>query len=140
MDASRALTRAATTACLAALVLAAPPDLQTAELPPLADLDGMTFVGELQVSHTGRLLAERLTFDKGLFHSLASDSLGYTDGPYAARRVGEVILFDAFTESPAMGSMVWRGRISGGELGGRATAREPGEPETHFIVRAFAID
>lgn len=125
-------------ACAVSLILC--PTTTQSKFPPRADLDGMVFVGELHVTKNGTKIPERLTFTRGLFHSLASDNFGYTDGPYAARRIGEAILFDAFTESPDLGSMIWRGRIIGDELQGRATARDAGMPATHFLVQAFAID
>jgi hypothetical protein len=127
-----------TAACAVSLILC--PTTTQSKFPPRADLDGMVFVGELHVLQTGAKLPERIQFTRGLLHSLASDNFGYTDGPYTARRVGQAILFDGFTESPDLGSMIWRGRIIGDELQGRATARDPGVPETHFLVQAFAID
>ena len=132
-------------ALIAAMVLATcflllATDTAPAGLPERANLDGMVFVGRLPVVHTGTPLPERLEFSAGQFHSSASDSFGYTDGPYAARRVGDEILFDAFIESPALGWMVWRGRISAGELRGHARAKDPGTPETRFAVEAYAID
>lgn len=111
-----------------------------ARVPERANLDGRIYVGRLVVMHTGVVLPERVQFANGLFHSSASDNFGYTDGPYSAHKVDGEILFDAFTDSPGMGWMVWHGRIRGDVLNGHASARDPGTEEIQFEVRAHLND
>ena len=122
--------------CLTLLSTAGNP----ASVPERANLDGRIYAGRLLVMHTGVVLPERLQFADGLFHSSASDNFGYTDGPYSAHKVDGEILFDAFTDSPGMGWMVWHGRIRGDALSGNASARDPGTLEIQFEVHAHLVD
>ncbi len=126
-------------ACVVGVLLIASGAIPAGLQEPV-DLDGKVYAGTLLVVHTGALLNERLEFAAGQLQSSASDALGYTDGPYSARWVAGTIAFDAFTESPALGWMVWRGRIDGRELDGFAEAHDPGEPLIRFEVKAHLVD
>jgi len=65
--------------------------------------------------------ADTLIFKGGRFRSTACDPWGYGDGPYTATRSGEMILFEAETESPQYGKLHWQGVVRGPRLDGTMT-------------------
>ena len=84
-------------------------------------LDGRKFDGV--VLEAGKTLgdADTLIFSKGRFRSTACDRWEYGDGPYMATAAGDAIAFEAETESPKYGKLLWKGVVRGRKLDGTLT-------------------
>ena len=102
-------------------------------------LDGRNFTGIVLERGKTAGDADTITFDAGRFRSSACDRYEYGDGPYTATAAGDGVSFEARTESPKYGSLVWRGVVRGPRLGGRSpwcvtvrrsarSGSSPGEP------------
>ena len=107
-----------------AFVLAFTPHVIGAE-PSL--LDGKSFVGEFV--HKGKTSGDKDTiiFANGRFRSMACDRYGYGDATYKATSDGNTIRFEAETESPRYGKLVWKGIIKGERLESAVTMLESGK-------------
>ena len=95
----------------------------TAE-PALASravLDGRNFDGVILECGKTSGDADTLIFKDGRFRSTACDQCGYGDGPYTATRSGETVRFEAETESPKYGKLLWKGVVRGPRLDGTMT-------------------
>jgi hypothetical protein len=90
-------------------------------LPARAALDGRNFDGIVLECGKTSGDADTLTFKDGRFRSTACDQYGYGDGPYTAARSGETVLFEAETESPKYGKLLWKGVVRGPRLDGTMT-------------------
>jgi hypothetical protein len=90
-------------------------------LPARAALDGRNFDGIVLECGKTSGDADTLTFKDGRFRSTACDQYGYGDGPYTAARSGETVLFEAETESPKYGKLLWKGVVRGARLDGTMT-------------------
>ena len=84
-------------------------------------LDGRSFHGIVLEAGKTAGDADTLVFAGGRFRSTACDGYGYGDGAYTARRDGDRIQFDAETESPRWGRLLWRGTVTGQRLDGTLT-------------------
>ena len=85
-----------------------------------AALDGRSF--------DGIVLECEITFKDGRFRSTACDQYGYGDGPYSATPSGETVVFEAETESPKYGKLLWNGVVRGPRLDGTMTMVRDGRP------------
>ena len=63
----------------------------------------------------------------GASSSTACDRYGYGDGAYTATRSGETIAFEAETESPQYGKLLWKGEVRGPRLDGTLTMVRDGQ-------------
>jgi len=90
-------------------------------------LDGKSFVGEFV--HKGKTSGDKDTiiFSNGRFRSMACDRYGYGDAAYKAISDGGAIRFEAETESPRYGKLVWKGVVKGERLESAVTMLEPGK-------------
>jgi hypothetical protein len=90
-------------------------------------LDGKSFVGEFV--HNGKTSGDKDTiiFANGRFRSTACDRYGYGDAAYKAVADGNTIRFEAETQSPRYGKLVWNGVIRGERLESAVTMLEPGK-------------
>ena len=86
-----------------------------------AALDGRNFDGIVIECGKTSGDADRLIFKDGRFRSTACDQYGYGDGPYKATRSGETVVFEAETESPKYGKLLWNGVVRGPRLDGTMT-------------------
>jgi hypothetical protein len=105
-------------------LLAPPPCLAVApgSAPASRDpLDGRNFDGVVLECGKTSGDADTLTFKDGRFRSSACDQYGYGDGPYSATSSGEAIAFEAETESPKYGKLLWKGVVRGPRLDGTMT-------------------
>jgi hypothetical protein len=84
-------------------------------------LDGRNFDGIVLECGKTSGDADTLIFKGGRFRSTACDQYGYGDGPYTATRSGETVVFEAETESPQYGKLLWKGVIRGPRLDGTMT-------------------
>ena len=99
--------------CLA--VATAPARAQTSAL------DGRTFEGVVLECGKTSGDADTLIFKDGRFRSTACDQYDYADGPYTASVSGDTIAFEAETESPKYGKLLWKGAVRGHKLDGTMT-------------------
>jgi hypothetical protein len=86
-----------------------------------AALDGRSFDGIVLECGKTSGDADTLIFKDGRFRSTACDQYGYGDGPYTATRSDETVLFEAETESPKYGKLLWKGVVRGPRLDGTMT-------------------
>jgi hypothetical protein len=100
-------------------------------------LDGRRFEGIFLERGKTSGDADTLLFKDGRFRSTACDRYGYSDAPYRTTAQGETILFEAETESPRHGKLIWKGVVRGGKLDATATAIRSGKaPVENWVVAA----
>jgi hypothetical protein len=92
-----------------------------------AALDGRTFDGVVIERGKTSGDADTIIFKNGRFRSTACDQYGYGDGAYTASRSGESIAFEAQTESPQYGKLLWKGVVTGKKLDGSMTMIRDGK-------------
>jgi len=90
-------------------------------------LDGRNFVGVVLECGKTEGDADTMIFDRGRFRSSACDRYEYGDGPYTAIVAGDSVSFEAKTESPKYGSLLWRGVVRGPRLDGTLTMVRDGK-------------
>ena len=93
-----------------------------------AALDGRSFDGIVLECGKTSGDADTLIFKDGRFRSTACDQYGYGDGPYSATPSGEAVVFEAETESPKYGKLLWKGVVRGPRLDGTMTMVRDGRP------------
>jgi hypothetical protein len=84
-------------------------------------LDGKNFDGIVLERGKTSGDADTLIFKDGRFRSTACDQYDYGDGPYTATTSGETVAFEAQTESPKYGKLLWKGVVRGPRLDGTLT-------------------
>jgi hypothetical protein len=99
-------------------------------------LDGRTFAGIVVECGKQAGDAEIITFRNGRFHSSACTAYGYGDGPYQASAAQEGLAFEAVTESPQYGQLIWKGIVRGKRLDGTLTMLKDGKPAAEKWVIA----
>jgi len=108
-------------------------------LPALADasgLDGRRFDGVFIERGKTSGDADTLIFKDGRFRSTACDRYGYSDAPYKATAAGDALQFEAETESPRYGRLLWKGVVRDGKLDATAVAVRQGKPPVENWVVA----
>ena len=90
-------------------------------------LDGRNFDGIVLECGKTEGDADTITFKNGRFRSSASDRYEYGDGPYTATAAGDAVSFEAQTESPKYGTLLWRGVVRGRRLDGTLTMVRDGK-------------
>jgi len=98
-----------------------------ASLAHAANLDGRSFQGVFLERGKTSGDADTLIFERGRFRSTACDRYEYGDGPYTASAAGDAIAFEAQTESPKYGRLLWRGVVRGRRLDGTLTMVRDGK-------------
>ena len=97
-----------------------PNPAQTTDSPEISVLDGKSFAGELGRVGKPALTQDLFVFREGMFVSEECERrCGYTAGPYWVRVEGDGVQFKS--EIPCLKSdatMVWTGRVKGGEIEG----------------------
>ena len=79
-------------------------------------LDGRSFQGVFIERGKTSGDPDTLIFKNGRFRSTACDRYGYSDAVYKTAEAGDMTRFEAQTESPKYGKLVWSGVVSGGKL------------------------
>jgi hypothetical protein len=90
-------------------------------------LDGRNFDGIVLECGKTAGDADTIIFKGGRFRSSACDRYEYGDGPYTANAAGDAIAFEAQTESPKYGKLLWRGVVRGRRLDGTLTMVRDGK-------------
>lgn len=90
-----------------------------AAIPTLAaaqGLDGRSFHGVFLERGKTSGDADTIIFKDGRFRSTACDQYGYSDAPYKTVVNGDTVRFEAETQSPKYGKLVWNGSVRGNKL------------------------
>ena len=127
---------------LRALALAALPAALPVTSPAFAQgtpLEGRRFEGIFIQRGKTSGDADTLTFQGGRFRSSACDRYGYGDAPYRASAQGDAVAFEAETESPKYGKLIWRGTVRGEKLDATATMPREGKTPIENWVVAGAV-
>ena len=90
-------------------------------------LDGRNFDGIVLECGKTAGDADSIVFEGGRFRSTACDRYEYGDGPYTAAAAGDAITFEAQTESPKYGKLLWQGVVHGRRLDGTLTMVRDGK-------------
>ena len=123
------------TSAAAAMAIAA-----AASLPVFAEtnaLDGRSFEGVFIQRGKTSGDADTLVFANGRFRSSACDRYGYSDASYRTASAGDATRFEAQTESPKYGKLLWSGVVRGGKLDATATMVREGKSNIeNWVVAA----
>jgi hypothetical protein len=103
-------------------------------------LDGRSFEGVVLERGKTSGDADTLIFKDGQFRSTACDQYGHADGPYTASVSGDTIAFEAETESPKYGKLLWKGAVRGHKLDGTMTMVRDGKAAGEKWVVAGEIN
>jgi hypothetical protein len=79
-------------------------------------LDGRKFAGVVLECGKTEGDADTLVFHDGRFRSTACDKYEYGDGAYTAKAADGEVSFQAQTESPKYGKLLWEGVVRGKRL------------------------
>ena len=93
----------------------------------MTTLDGRSFAGVVLECGKTEGDADTIIFKDGRFRSTACDRWDYGDGPYTAKGAGDEVTFEAQTESPKYGKLLWRGVVRGRRLDGTMTMVRDGK-------------
>ena len=108
--------------------------------PALAEtqaLDGRSFEGVFIQRGKTSGDPDTLIFKDGRFRSIACDRYGYSDAVYKVGAAGDATRFEAETESPKYGRLVWSGVIRGGKLDATAVMVRDGKSNIeNWVVAA----
>ena len=100
-------------------------------------LDGRSFEGVFIQRGKTSGDADTLVFKDGRFRSSACDRYGDSDAAYKIGAAGDATRFDAETESPKYGRLVWSGVIRGGKLDATAVMVRSGKSNIeNWVVAA----
>lgn len=122
------------TSTAAAVALAA-----AAVFPAFAEsngLDGRKFEGVFIQRGKTSGDADTIVFKDGRFRSLACDQYGYSDAAYRTAAAGDATRFEAETQSPKYGRLLWSGVVRNGKLDATAMMVREGKSDIENWVVA----
>jgi hypothetical protein len=93
----------------------------------MSSLDGRNFLGVVLECGKTEGDADTIVFEDGRFRSIACDRYGYGDGPYTTIAAGDTVTFEAQTESPKYGKLLWHGVVRGRRLDATLTMVRDGQ-------------
>jgi hypothetical protein len=100
-------------------------------------LDGRSFQGVFLERGKTSGDADTLIFKDGRFRSTACDRYGYSDAPYKTVATSDGTRFEAETQSPKYGKLVWNGVVRGGKLDATVMMERSGKsPLENWVVAA----
>ena len=100
-------------------------------------LDGRSFHGVFIERGKTSGDADTITFKDGRFRSSACDRYGYSDAPYKAVAAADGTRFEAETQSPKYGKLLWSGQVRGGKLDATVMMERAGKsPIENWVVAA----
>ena len=79
-------------------------------------LDGRSFQGVFIERGKTSGDADTIIFSNGRFRSTACERYGYSDAVYKTASAGDTTRFEAETQSPKYGKLLWSGEVRGGKL------------------------
>lgn len=102
-----------------------------------SELDGRSFQGVFIERGKTTGDADTLVFANGRFRSMACDRYGYSEAVYRTATAGDQTRFEAQTESPKYGKLLWSGVVRGGKLDATATMVRDGKSNIeNWVVAA----
>ena len=110
-----------------------------AAAPALADpspLEGRRFDGLFVKRGKTSGDADTITFGGGRMRSRACDKYGYGDAPYRSSNLADGVAFEAETESPRYGKLLWKGTVRGDKLDATVMMLRDGKPPVENWVVA----
>jgi hypothetical protein len=93
----------------------------------MSTLDGRNFSGVVLECGKTEGDPDTIIFKDGRFRSSACDRYDYGDGAYTASAADGAIRFEAKTESPKYGALLWQGVVRGRRLDGTLTMVRDGK-------------
>lgn len=102
-------------------------------------LDGKSYHGLFIEKGKSSGDPDTLIFANGRFRSTACDQYGYGDAAYSARSEGGTIHFQAETQSPRYGKLVWKGSVKGSQLSCDVMMLQDGKPPIENVVNAHLV-
>ena len=81
-------------------------------------LDGSEFVGETGEQGKGDHHPDTIVFTDGKFRSLDCENWGFGPAPYSVERDGEAYRFSSTLVSSDLGTLEWKGTITGDKANG----------------------
>ena len=95
-------------------------------------LDGKSFVGE--TGEKGKVKGDKdeLIFADGKFRSTGCDQYGFTAVPYATKKEGGSISFEAHSTSEKEGTIHWTGKVTGDDCEGTFVWSKPGQKDIEY--------
>jgi hypothetical protein len=100
-------------------------------------LDGRSFQGVFIERGKTAGDADTIIFKDGRFRSTACDRYGYSDAPYKTAANGDTVAFEAETQSPKYGKLLWTGVVRGGKLDATVMMLRDGKsPVENWVVAA----
>lgn len=100
-------------------------------------LDGRSFQGVFIERGKTSGDADTLVFANGRFRSVACDRYGYSDAVYRTAAAGDATRFEAETQSPKYGKLLWSGVVRAGKLDATATMVRDGKSSIeNWVVAA----
>lgn len=104
-------------------------------------LDGKSFtVITLPNGNPAEAMLEKITFANGRFDNNNCHLWGFGDGEYTATAMGDSIVFNATTNSPKEGTMVWNGTVKGETLSGKMTWSKQGQDNLEYTFSSKNIE
>ena len=98
-------------------------------------LDGRSFQGVFLERGKTSGDSDTLIFKDGRFRSTACDKYGYSDAVYKAVAVADGTRFEAETQSPKYGKLMWSGYVRGGKLDATVMMEQAGKaPKENWVV------
>jgi hypothetical protein len=79
-------------------------------------LDGRIYAGQNGSKGMPSDHDDELIFANGQFRSTSCDPYGFGAGTYKTTAIDGIITFEAITQSPSHGQIVWRGTVTGDTL------------------------
>ena len=107
--------------------------------PSLAagNLDGRKFDGVFLERGKTSGDADTIIFKDGRFRSTACDRYGYSDAVYKTSSAGDTVTFEAETQSPKYGKLLWTGVVRGKKLDATVMMVRDGKaPVENWVVAA----
>ena len=102
-------------------------------------LDGKSYHGLFIEKGNSTGDPDTLVFANGRFRSTACDQYGYGDAVYSAIDSGGTIHFNAETQSPRYGKLVWKGEVTGDKLKGDILMVQDGKPPIENFINATLV-
>jgi len=115
--------------------------LATCVVPPSlaagSGLDGRSFDGVFLERGKTSGDADTIVFKDGRFRSTACDKYGYSDAVYKTSAAGDVVTFEAETQSAKYGKLLWTGVVRGSKLDATVMMVRDGKaPVENWVVAA----
>jgi hypothetical protein len=103
-----------------------------ATLAQAGALDGKSFAGTFTEKGKAKGDVDTFVFKDGKFRSTACDPYGFTEATYSATTKDGATSFEATSESPKEGTMMWKGTVRGDRIDGTAVWVKKGQVDISY--------